>query len=198
MKSHHYANPITRRVRAGFTLIELLIVIVIIAILASVAFPVTAMVMDAARNAEAKNEVKNIANAISMYQLEYGKLPLPPGSSGDIELSTDNGNLIAVLSGINVDDLNPREKTFYEAKRAKGVEQQMPTGGMYGEDEQIYLADPWGGPYYVMIDADYDNSLRGIPGMEGEDLRKSFAAWSEGKPTSDGNVAPVRKWHTSW
>ena len=51
--------------------LSLLIVIVIIAILASVGF-VTALVMEQARKAEAKNEVTNLVNAIKMYELEYG------------------------------------------------------------------------------------------------------------------------------
>ena len=198
MKSHVSAKRIPTRLRAAFTLIELLIVIVIIAVLAGVAFPVTAMVMDAARNAEAKNEVRNIANAISMYELEYGRLPLPAGSGGDMELATDNGTLMAVLSGENVDDLNPKEKVFYEGKQAKGIEQELPTGGIYGSGQRVFLADPWGGPYYVMIDADYDGKLTGIPGMEGEELRKKVAVWSEGKISEEGEASPVEKWHTNW
>ena len=95
--------------------------IVIIAILASVAFPVPALVMEQARKAEAKNEVTNLVNAIKMYELEYGKLPFQAGEGGesDLEMDTFQDNIISVLAGYNVDGLNPRLKPFYEGKTAK-------------------------------------------------------------------------------
>ena len=61
---------------SGFTLLELLIVIAIIAILASVAFPVTALVIKQARKAEARNEVVNIVRAVKAYDFEYSKMPI--------------------------------------------------------------------------------------------------------------------------
>ena len=85
MRTKLFSNT-TKRKLSAFTLIELLIVIVIIAILASVAFPVTALVMEQARKAEAKNEVSNLVNAIKMYELEYGKLPFQAGEGGESDL----------------------------------------------------------------------------------------------------------------
>ena len=114
------SSNISKSKSSAFTLIELLIVIVIIAIF-SVAFPVTALVMEQARKAEAKNEVTNLVNAIKMYELEYGKLPFQAGEGGesDLEMDTFQDNIISVLAGHNVDGLNPRLKPFYEGKTAK-------------------------------------------------------------------------------
>ena len=122
MKNYYFRSiKLARKNSSAFTLIELLIVIVIIAILASVAFPVTALVMEQARRSEANNEVTQIKNAISAYELEYSKLPFPPGNGGegDLRLDTFQDNIISVLSGYNVDGLNPREKPFYQGKRCK-------------------------------------------------------------------------------
>ena len=154
MRTKLFSNS-TKRKLSAFTLIELLIVIVIIAILASVAFPVTALVMEQARKAEAKNEVSNLVNAIKMYELEYGKLPFLAGEGGesDLEMDTFQDNIISVLAGYNVDGLNPREKPFYEGKTAKNPDSEKPAGGMFGSDEQLQLADPWGNEYYITIDS---------------------------------------------
>ncbi len=59
----------------GFTLIELLIVIAIIGILMALLFPAVGSAIDAARRAQAKNDVTQIATAITAYETEYGRLP---------------------------------------------------------------------------------------------------------------------------
>ena len=179
MRTKLFSNT-TKRKLSAFTLIELLIVIVIIAILASVAFPVTALVMEQARKAEAKNEVSNLVNAIKMYELEYGKLPFQAGEGGesDLEMDTFQDNIISVLAGYNVDGLNPREKPFYEGKTAKNPDSEKPAGGMFGSDEQLQLADPWGNEYYITIDSNYDNVIQDLPGSDGEDVRQKVAVWT--------------------
>ncbi|MEC7863099.1 MAG: prepilin-type N-terminal cleavage/methylation domain-containing protein [Verrucomicrobiota bacterium] len=199
---NHYLISIKskRRKSSAFTLIELLIVIVIIAILASVAFPVTALVMEQARRSEANNEVKQIANAISSYELEYSKLPFPPGNGGegDLEMNTFDGNMISILSGYNVDGLNPRKKPFYTGKRAKGAKtSKKPTSGVFGTDDQLQLADPWGRQYYIKIDSNYDNVLEDLPGAEDEVVRQMVAVWTKGK-MKDQEELPKDKWIKSW
>ena len=199
---NHYLISIKskRRKSSAFTLIELLIVIVIIAILASVAFPVTALVMEQARRSEANNEVKQIANAISSYELEYSKLPFPPanGGEGDLEMNTFDGNMISILSGYNVDGLNPRKKPFYTGKRAKGAKtSKKPTSGVFGTDEQLQLADPWGRQYYIKIDSNYDNILEDLPGAEDEVVRQMVAVWTKGKMKEQEEL-PKNKSIKSW
>ena len=199
MRTKLFSNT-TKRKLSAFTLIELLIVIVIIAILASVAFPVTALVMEQARKAEAKNEVTNLVNAIKMYDLEYGKLPFQAGEGGesDLEMDTFQDNIISVLAGENVDGLNPREKPFYEGKTAKNSDSQKPAGGLFGSDEQLQLADPWGNEYYITIDSNYDNIIQDLPGSEGEDVRQKVAVWTKGKIDASGEEEPIKKWIRSW
>ncbi len=201
MKNYYFRSiKLARQKSSAFTLIELLIVIVIIAILASVAFPVTALVMEQARRSEANNEVTQIKNAISAYELEYSKLPFPPGNGGegDLRLDTFQDNIISVLSGYNVDGLNPREKPFYQGKRAKDAKtREKPKGGVFGTDEQLQLADPWGREYHIKIDSNYDNILEDLPGSEDEEVRASVAVWTRGKK-KDGEDLPKDKWIMSW
>ena len=201
MRTKLFSNT-TKRKLSAFTLIELLIVIVIIAILASVAFPVTALVMEQARKAEAKNEVTNLVNAIKMYELEYGKLPFQAGEGGesDLEMDTFQDSIISVLAGYNVDGLNPRLKPFYEGKTAKNADasNQKPAGGLFGSDEQLQLADPWGNEYFITIDSNYDNVIQDLPGSDGEDVRQKVAVWTKGKEKGPNEFDPVEKWIRSW
>ena len=197
MRNHHFLSIKSKRQKSSaFTLIELLIVIVIIAILASVAFPVTALVMEQARRSEANNEVTQLKAAIGSYELEYSKLPFASGTGGegDLRMDTFQDNIISVLAGYNVDGLNPRKKAFYTGKRAKDAKtSKKPRGGVFGTDEQLQLADPWGREYHIVIDSNYDNILEDLPGAEDEEVRASVAVWSRGKQ-KDGEDLPKEKW----
>lgn len=128
----------------AFTLIELLIVISIIAILASLAFPAVQGALGQGKKAQARNDVNQIAMAFKAYQLEYGRLPGTNSSDG-----TAAENWISVLIGSNA-TLNPRNIVFFEPKAGKSGQ-----GGLIGSTYN----DPWGRPYEVTLDYNYDNKI---------------------------------------
>ncbi len=67
----------------GFTLIELMIVVAIIGILAAVAIPKFADLIDKAKEASAKGNISSIRSAISIYYGAYeGLAPASGGSEG--------------------------------------------------------------------------------------------------------------------
>ena len=68
-------NQIYSRRSAAFTLMELLIVISIIAILAALIFPVAAAIKNKAALNKAKVEVKQVAELIEQYKLQFGYYP---------------------------------------------------------------------------------------------------------------------------
>ena len=65
----------TRPSKRGFTLVELLVVIVIIAILASLAVPVTNKVMEMANNMRIKSVMKDLQVSIGHFRTEYNRFP---------------------------------------------------------------------------------------------------------------------------
>ena len=66
--------PVSRR-RAGFTLIELLIVIAIIALLASMVFPITKALNRTKLRNRARGELAQLQTAIDAYKAKYGIYP---------------------------------------------------------------------------------------------------------------------------
>jgi general secretion pathway protein G len=67
------ANSASRN--KGFTLIEIMVVIVILGVLATLVVPRIMGRPDEARAAAAKNDVRQVMNALKMYQLDNGKFP---------------------------------------------------------------------------------------------------------------------------
>src|SRR5215472_4211565 len=88
----------------GFTLIELLVVIGIIAILVGLLFPAFKAVQNQARSTQAKNDLTQIVNAVNAFYTDYGKYPLPSGTTtnytygpgGDV---ANNQTLLTELRG---------------------------------------------------------------------------------------------------
>lgn len=160
------------RPTAAFTLMELLIVIAILGILMGLLFPAVNGALDSARKAQAKNDVVQIANAVIMYETEYGTFPTNSSSS-----ATDvGGAFLQALMGTN-----PRRITFIEVPDFKKNK-----GGFNGTK----WLDPWSNSYRVVVDTAYSNVVKA--GTNNVELRKRVAVWNE--PTNN----QTRRYVTSW
>ena len=164
----------------AFTLIELLVVISIIAILASLAFPVVNGAMDTARKTTAKNAAVQIANAVVAYETEYGRLPRTAWATNNTADSSASitAALIQTLSGTTND--NPRAIVFFETSAYKKGKGGTNTNGVY--------QDPWGGAYRIALDYNYDNTI--TAGTSGTSLRKKVGVWN----SNSRNILTVNSW----
>ena len=177
---------------AGFTLIELLVVIAIIALLLRFAFPVFLGVQNHAKKAQAKSDLVQIVTAVTAYYTEYGRYPLTPGTPADTTFgaTTTNAQLFNELRSVNALQ-NPRGIIFLSPPDVKdannpraGIGSSPATAGQY--------FDPWGKPYLVRIDTDYDNQV-GNPYSQNAGsaplLRTGVIAWSLGKDTLSQSIS---------
>jgi prepilin-type N-terminal cleavage/methylation domain-containing protein len=148
--------------RKGFTLIELLVVIAIIAVLASAGFAVGPAMMNRAKKLSAQATATNIANAVEQFYTEYSVLPDPGSNSAEAQFATDASPLLDILAGgsetISIEQ-NPRKIRFLSVKEAKnGMD-----GALYTDDAISKILDPWGQPFYIRLDYDYDEKLEFTP-----------------------------------
>ncbi|QDU39599.1 Type II secretion system protein G precursor [Maioricimonas rarisocia] len=79
------------RRRSGFTLIELLVVIAIIAILIALLLPAVQQAREAARRAQCKNNVRQVALALHNYESTHSTFPM--GWAHDTENGMGRGHL---------------------------------------------------------------------------------------------------------
>jgi prepilin-type N-terminal cleavage/methylation domain-containing protein len=141
--------------RDAFTLVELLVVIAIIAALLGLAFPVFQGVLDRAKKVQAKNDVTQIVTAVNAFYTEYGKYPLVTDDTPIANNSDLFYTLRAAASGANVGNaVNTRQIVFISPPDVKDT--TNPRSGI-GTDGKYY--DPWGTPYVVTIDGNYDNQI---------------------------------------
>jgi prepilin-type N-terminal cleavage/methylation domain-containing protein len=192
-------RPLQNR-ESAFTLIELLVVIAIIIILAGLLFPAYQAVQSQAKRTQAKNDLTQIVTAVNAYYTEYGKYPLPSTATSDYVYGPGGASnedlfytLRAVAGGtLNAGDAaNPRKIVFINPPYVKDAANPRsgigtPTGTGPG---QYY--DPWGTPYAVEIDGDYNNQIATNPytadtGAGPTALTIGVIAWSLGKDATQG------------
>jgi prepilin-type N-terminal cleavage/methylation domain-containing protein len=144
----------------GFTLVELLVVIAIIAVLASATFAIGPAMMNKARKVSAQASATSINNAIEMYYTEYSALPATTDAPNEnTQLRTSAGgngvDIIKVLSGEDLLSQNPRKMRFLNGKEAKNGRD----GIVYTSNSPTAMLDPWGQPFYIMMDYDYNERM---------------------------------------
>lgn len=200
MKIHRSA-----RNSAAFTLIELLVVISIIAVLASMAFPVVTGVMERARKVRTLAMIKDMQVAIKGYYTEYNRYPAEGGNTrADVEVKTEQGTtLIPILMGSErQSSMNGRGIVFIELPMAKNGR-----GGLVGQDVDSYsLFDEWGKPYTVIMDTDGNGRIRNpdvgneepsISGGASPELPMGVLIYSDG-PDGQKKEMPTKDDITSW
>jgi prepilin-type N-terminal cleavage/methylation domain-containing protein len=196
------------RLSAAFTLLELVVVISVITILMALSFPAFRRVQDQAKNAEAKNDLIQIVNAVNAYYTEYGKYPLSDEAADatvDGRNANTNDTLFNKLRGQGLDlTANPKDIAFISLPAAKdpshprsGIGTVAPTTGQF--------FDPWGTPYVIRLDTTFDELVEPNPykanAGDPHGVSGGAIAWSFGKDTKSESVptpANDKKTGTNW
>jgi prepilin-type N-terminal cleavage/methylation domain-containing protein len=171
----------TSRRSDGFTLVELLVVIAIIAVLAGAGFAAGNAAIQKAKRITAQATCVALETAVNNFFTEYGSMPLE-NLTADRTVNTADLTLIRTLLGTEAagaSALNTRAIRFLQVREGKGDKNGLiynTTGTVTG------LFDPWGGPYFITLDGDYDERVTASPvGNPSKILNgRRSAAWSNG------------------
>ena len=211
---------IVARPPRAFTLIELLVVIAIIIILAGLLYPAYNAVQAQAKRTQAKNDLTQIVNAVNAFYTEYGRYPTtatndvvygsttinvtlpgpgPAGFTNDVLFNELRACTAAGPSCSGASVLNTRQIVFISPPNVKDPANPRSGIGITGAIGTYptpvgQFWDPWGIPYTVRIDADYNNSVANPYGPEtattggaGSDpIQAGVIAWSLGSDQALG------------
>ena len=195
----------------AFTLIELLVVIAIIIILAGLLFPAYQAVQNQAKRTQAKNDLTQIITAVNAFYTEYGRYPTSATTDATATYGPAGPNanqlLFAELRACTTTDpscsgtyiLNTRQIVFISPPTVK--DPANPRSGIATQATTINgisvaigdFVDPWGTPYNVEIDGDYNNSISANPygnnnGAGPSPLAHGVIAWSLGRDQALGTA----------
>ena len=177
------------RRKNAFTLVELLVVIAIIAVLAGAGFAAGNAAIQKAKRVTAQATAVAIEPAINNFYTEYGAMPTDKtteGAADAAEVDTTDTTLLKVLLGLETSNppLNTRAIKFLSVKEGKKKGTGGINGLLYSDDGKTVkgLYDPWGGPYYVIMDTGYDEkvSAKTAKDTATSNLNRRAAVWSNG------------------
>ena len=205
-----------------FSLVELLTVIAVIAILAGILIPTVGAVKESGRATQALTEAKGIHLAIKSFQNDHKYLPSKDASDGSSNDIVYWGSSAAVTPAANASvkiaenaALDTSYLTFFDTicyvdhtditktptsatkKFNKKAKKYLAAPNSYFGASNSTTAgyrDPWGRPYIIYLDTNYDGKIEGIAakfGATGDQINDTVAVISLGKTTVPANGIAV-------
>lgn len=182
----------TTKSNRGFTLVELLVVIAIIASLAAIATPVIFKAKAKATRMKAVNACKAVEVAVNSFENDYSFLPYEgssPSEDNGAAIKSDQG-IMNVLTGKDR-EVNFKQKEYFEYKTAKGGPGSY-FDGLNITGSQASLYDPWGNPYLLFFDYDFDGEIINPENSKETVNGKVVAVYSKGADEESGSVKKNR------
>lgn len=189
----------------GFTLIELLVVIAIILTLAGVSMMVVNGVTEKSKKTTAHSDCNGLMTAVENYIMDNGQVPVAwtksemdkhKSKDGQFYVTTaldDDSRIMSILTNYmdrsDEDRKLNRRKTAYFNTTTTDIEG---TPGLYFESRgRVALTDPWGSPYYIILNADPDDRTPRVQ-VGSRMVTKNVAVYSTGLDkqgsTEDGHI----------
>ena len=131
-----------------------------------------------------------LESAVHNFYTEFGKLPV---TEDRVKTDTPTGiSFLTIILGLEKSE-NIRGIKFLSVKEGKNRK----NGLIYPESGDAIegLFDPWGNPYTVILDSDYDEFLRFKIGTKDIELKgRRVAVFSPGPDHKEGTGDDVRTW----
>lgn len=187
--------------RKGLTMIEMLVVIAILATLGSIGYGVIFGRLKQGKIVRAQSVIKSISEGVNGFHSKYGSLPGMQDETGgeDVEFATDDNESIEFLKELLARGgvVNRENKIYIDIDDAGSEEVDGVVWTSSGEPESII--DPFGKPYRIKLDSNYDNEIELSGNFEtrnGEKIIRSSKViiWSAGPDKEFETADDIKSW----
>ena len=140
---------------------------------------------------KSKGVCKAFEVAVNNFENEYGYLPYGASMKDpkkDLSFRSDS-DFMAVIAG-REDAVNFKQIRFFAQPLPKGNHKSNYQDGMHVDGQNVFLYDPWGNPYYVIIDYDGDKRIQ-HPYKKGEVITGKMALIYSAGP--DGKIGTKKE-----
>ena len=165
-----------RNRKTGFTLMEIMVVIIVIAVLASVSGPMIGSIVDQGRTSATKSKIDALKKALIAYQSDVGRLPFDgKASCKSYKTAYDNasGTILSYLDAEN--NVLTTNQDLYGGN-IKNYDKKW-KGPYMDSDPSDFMFDAWGNP--IRYVAEGKNLFLWSTGPDSEDADDDYATNAE-------------------
>ena len=158
--------------KSGFTLMEIMVVIIVIAVLASVAGPMIGSITDQGRASATKSKMSSLKSALLAYQSDVGRLPYTGSCSRSAKSYCQDSLLSDNTEGNNV--LVYNEWPLGCTSQPNNYTRKW-KGPYMDSDVSDFMTDSWGNKIYYVAQANSKNVYLVSQGPDGSFFCESNA-----------------------
>lgn len=187
-------SPARRRSTRRFSKAEAVFVLALLLIVVSVVMPTTMYLRHRYSLDVAMSDINDLREACDRFFEEYGVWPTAyPGEAGDVWYGRllpnyEVMNALRAIDGQGNDghSVNPRRLVLIELRKAEG--------GSSGLTEEGNFLDPWGMPYQIVLDSDYNNVCEVAGSIYAKVKDRGMIAWSFGPDRRPDTKDDILSW----
>lgn len=175
MRPHPRPGP-----RSGWSRSETLLITGLVLLVVSLVVPGWFIWRQRQRLAMARADIETLVAAVARYHREYGVWPTARVAvASDLRYGLDRPNA-AVLSVLRAIDAPGNEGHRVNDQRVLFIEVEPYGPGGSGLDSRGSFLDPWGTPYQMVFDTDFNNVCVIENSVYGRLSGRGYAIWSFG------------------
>lgn len=180
--------------KSGLARAECLLFLSILLVVASVAVPALVSWRQFKDTRRTYTDLRVIISAVRQYQKEYNSWPgAEPGDKNDLRYGykIPNARVMRILMAVDGPGneghaANRKQINFITMKSSDGLAPDLNAEGD--------AVDPWGTPYQMVFDSNFDSTCHAVDSTYGEITGEEIAAWSAGPDRKSDTDDDIRSW----
>jgi len=169
-------------------------VLALVLMLASILIPFMLEIRNRQRSAAAYSDMKIVMSAAMRLNQEYRVWPsydAPP--RGDVRYGDSRSNA-SVMNILQAVDGVGNEQHRVNPTRINFIEQVSKQATRLSFNERNELVDPWGQPYQMVFDSNYDNICSIDGSIHGSVIGQGVVIWSKGPDRNSDTEDDLLSW----